>query len=198
MKVNEFLRKAILTAALFSLAPCLAQELPPEPVEEESEIPGQYKDESLEEKQKSLELIDLADPSQKQDSKPPVETKSVGEGPLKNERQTLYDQIQQAGQSGVGIKNYMMAFDYIEQLAAKGASEEEIKKRMVPLITALSNQFKRKEELKSRPSPSQMDQIMKNKNIDKSQIPKGVDESFLKNKLKDPRIQEMIKKYQNR
>lgn len=243
----KILKSALIALTFLSFTPCNAQGLPPEPGSDATKIPAQTSTSTAPDsnsvKKNSIELIDIALPPDENTSpKPPVETKSVVDGPLKSQRQALYNQIQTAQQSGVGIKNYMMAFDYIEKMAKDGAEEAAIKKRMVPLITALSSQLKNKEELKTRPSPSQMqaqqgmpsgegngllapgqqippglgmfgglggahtadliNRIVKNKNIDPKKLPKnlpgGIDKSFLNNKLKDPRIQEMLKKYQNR
>ncbi|MGD9684923.1 MAG: hypothetical protein AB7W16_27465 [Candidatus Obscuribacterales bacterium] len=69
---------------------------------------------------------------------------SVVPGPLAEARQQLLNQIMVAKENGVGIASYMSAFKYIEEMASKGASEEDIKKRMIPLVTALSDQLKTK------------------------------------------------------
>ena len=160
-------------------------------------------------------------------------TKKVVDGPLKEQRQALYDQIQAAEDSGIGIKNYMMAFNYIEEMAARGESEEAIKKRMLPLVSALAGQLKTKQYLKNRPKttqansgmpdpnsllapnqdiPSQLrkfgglggantDDLIKKIVSDerlKGNIPQGLDKNNLKDKLKDPRVQELIKKYKDK
>src|SRR5690606_18167504 len=70
----------------------------------------------------------------------------------------LYNQIQAAKASGIGIKNYMMAFDYIESMAQRGESEEAIKKRMVPLVSALAGQLKTREEIKTRAASAAVSQ----------------------------------------
>lgn len=69
---------------------------------------------------------------------------SVVPGPLAEARQQLLDQIMVAKENGVGIASYMAAFKFIEEMTGRGASEEEIKKRMIPLVTALSDQLKTK------------------------------------------------------
>lgn len=69
---------------------------------------------------------------------------SVVPGPLVEARQQLLDQIMVAKENGVGIASYMAAFRFIEDMAGRGASEEDIKKRMIPLVTALSDQLKTK------------------------------------------------------
>lgn len=161
--------------------------------------------------------------------------KNVVAGPLEAQRQQLYNQIQAASASGIGIKNYMMAFNYIETMAKNGESEEAIKKRMVPLVTALANQLETKKYLKTKPQrqaasqsqgsidPSQIlapgqniesrlkqfgglggnqtndliNRIVQQKGLG-DKIPAGIDSSFIKQKLKDPKVQEMIKKYRGK
>ncbi len=167
---------------------------------------------------------------------------SVVEGPLQEQRQQLYNQIQAAKASGIGIKNYMMAFDYVEGMAKRNESEDAIKKRMVPIISALANQLKTKEYLKTKPpisagsdqpllAPGQnlpenlrmfgglggnQTQDLIRRVLEKqgtggglpaglpdglpkdlqNGIPAGIDPNMIKEKLKDPRVRELLKKYQ--
>lgn len=201
-----------------------AQELPPEPV-----VDGQPP---------ATELP--PEPSESQNpAQVPVDDRQVAEGPMVAERQQLYNQIQAAKASGIGIKNYMMAFDYIESMAQRGESEEAIKKRMVPLVSALAGQLKTREEIKTRAASAavsqsigaggaggggellapgqsipdklrmwggmggaQTDDLIKRAMQEQGagglsgQLPKGLDKNMIREKLKDPRIQEMIRKYQ--
>ena len=198
----------------------LSQDLPPEPTAAvEETIPAPI----VKKEAKPLPTLESSSSEKK-----------VVAGPLEAQRQQLYNQIQAAQDNGIGIKNYMMAFDYIEKMAANGESEEAIKKRMVPLVGALASQLKTKEYLKTKPKmqqapgmagnldPSQIlapgqsidnnlrmfggmggsqtgdliNKIVKQKGL-QNKIPAGMDQNFLKEKLKDPKIQEMIKKYRN-
>lgn len=142
----------LLTGSLLSaITPgsmVFAQELPPEPgVEEQPPAMELPPEPGLEENQ-----------PQSQAESAPIDSHQVAEGPMASERQQLYNQIQAAKASGIGIKNYMMAFDYIETMAKKGESEEAIKKRMVPLVSALAGQLKTREDIKTRAAAAALNQ----------------------------------------
>ncbi|MBZ0189041.1 MAG: hypothetical protein K8F91_22540 [Candidatus Obscuribacterales bacterium] len=70
-------------------------------------------------------------------------------GPLQLERKQLLAQIMLAKEDGVGISSYMTAFKFMEDQIAKGATEEEIKQRMIPLVTALAGQLKTKTQMET-------------------------------------------------
>lgn len=75
-------------------------------------------------------------------------------GPLLQERQELFEHIQQAGEHGIGTSNYKMAFKALEDQVAAGASEVQIKSRVEELSDALKDQLKRAQILKTqRPLP---------------------------------------------
>jgi hypothetical protein len=74
----------------------------------------------------------------------------VSPGPLLNERQALYDHIQQAGAHGIGTANYKLAFKSIEDQVAAGATESQIKPRVDQLTSALKEQLMRAQVLKTQ------------------------------------------------
>lgn len=64
----------------------------------------------------------------------------VEPGALEGERKDLLARIYSAARAGVGIKNYLIAFESIEQLVKSNSSEEKIRERMVLLNDALYDQ----------------------------------------------------------
>lgn len=79
---------------------------------------------------------------------PPEPEVIVRDGPLTNERSELLRSIYRAKENGIGITNYMKAFEYIEDMAAKSQPDEGIQKRIDSLKASLDEQLKRNEELK--------------------------------------------------
>src|SRR5436309_519622 len=61
----------------------------------------------------------------------------VHPGPLFEARKELFSQIQRAGQHGIGIANYLMAFSALEGQVSAGASENQIRPRVEQLSNAL-------------------------------------------------------------
>lgn len=111
--LSKFL--ALCTCLLFPLS-ALAQDLPAEPVslDEASSVEGQEPN-SLDELPSAKQPNSDAEEAT---SKIPQETEStVVAGPLQEQRQQLLEQIKAAEANGIGIKNYMMAFTYIEGMA---------------------------------------------------------------------------------
>lgn len=72
----------------------------------------------------------------------------VRDGPLTTERSELLRSIYRAKESGIGITNYMRAFEYIEDMAAKSLPDEDIQKRIDSLKLSLDEQVKRSEQMK--------------------------------------------------
>lgn len=246
ISLKRLLPTIVFSALLLTQSQAFAQDLPPEPIVEQStpESSNLPEEPVLIDTENNRESLNPDSPDQAvepqtvSDTLEKQSTKSVVDGPLQNQRQALYNQIQAAEESGIGIKNYMMAFKYIEGMAERGESEEAIKKRMVPLVSALASQLKTKQYLKNRPktqtantgfpdpnsllAPNQgipnslrmyggmggagtndlikkivADERLKGKipkNLDKNMI-KGLDQNMLRDKLKDPRVQELLKKY---
>lgn len=87
-------------------------------------------------------------------------------GVLEAERGSLLKKILVAEEAGVGVKNYLTAFKYIESLTEKGADASVISPRLSSINTSLDEQLKRSRILKtqklpppiaaSSPPPSQM------------------------------------------
>jgi hypothetical protein len=75
-------------------------------------------------------------------------------GPMLEQRRQLLEHIHTAGAHGIGITNYMMAFNAVEDQVRNGASETQIKPRVDQLSNALIEQLKRAQILKTqRPLP---------------------------------------------
>ncbi|HEY9791415.1 MAG TPA: hypothetical protein V6D22_13510 [Candidatus Obscuribacterales bacterium] len=75
-------------------------------------------------------------------------------GPMLQQRRQLLEHIHTAGAHGIGITNYMMAFNAVEDQVRNGASETQIKPRVDQLSNALLDQLKRAQILKTqRPLP---------------------------------------------
>ena len=75
-------------------------------------------------------------------------------GPMQAERRQLLEHIHTAGAHGIGITNYMMAFNAVEDQVRNGATETQIKPRVDQLSNALIDQLKRAQILKTqRPLP---------------------------------------------
>lgn len=87
-------------------------------------------------------------------------------GALEAERGALLKKILAAEDAGVGVKNYLTAFKYLESLAEKGADPSVIAPRLSSINASLDEQLKRSRVLKtqklpppiaaSSPPPSQM------------------------------------------
>lgn len=78
----------------------------------------------------------------------------VHPGPLADARKVLLNRIQQAKAEGVGTANYNMAHTAIEDMVKSGATEEQIKPRVLSLANALRDQENKSKILKTqRPLP---------------------------------------------
>ncbi|MDX2105445.1 MAG: hypothetical protein SFY67_03495 [Candidatus Melainabacteria bacterium] len=86
--------------------------------------------------------------SQTSSDLPPEPEVIVRDGPLTDARSELLRSIYRAKENGIGITNYMKAFEYIEDMAAQSQPDEAIQKRIDSLKTSLDEQLKRNEELK--------------------------------------------------
>lgn len=94
-------------------------------------------------------LTPVADEAATSQDLPPEPEVIVRDGPLTSERSDLLRSIYRAKENGIGIKNYMRAFEYIEDMAAKSQPEEDIQKRIDSLKSSLDEQLKRSEQIKT-------------------------------------------------
>lgn len=79
---------------------------------------------------------------------------TVAPGPLQEARTILITRIQQAQSEGIGIANYMMAFNAIEDSVKAGQSAEQLRPRVESLARALHDQLEKGKILKTqRPIP---------------------------------------------
>jgi hypothetical protein len=155
-----------------------------------------------------------------------VQDLTVLPGAGEDKRRALLGRIMEAKNQGIGTSTYMMAFDALEQSAKGGESEESVLKRVSSLNSSLDDQFKRSAILKvQRATPpiaasapatpfggsgggpsgggdtASLIQKLQNKfggqipDSLKDKIPPGMgsDPSAL---LKNPDIQDLLKKYQ--
>ena len=74
-------------------------------------------------------------------------------GALEAERGALLKKILEAEAAGVGVKNYLTAFKYIESLAEKGADAGVIAPRLSSINASLDEQLKRSRILKTQKLP---------------------------------------------
>ncbi len=80
---------------------------------------------------------------------PPEPELHVKDGPLMEARLDLLKTINLAKENGIGITNYMRAFDYIEDMAAKGQAESDMQKRVDSLKAGIEEQMKRSTQIKT-------------------------------------------------
>ncbi len=64
-------------------------------------------------------------------------------------RQALAKQIVEAQKRGVGVKAYSTAFAQLEDNVGKGATEDDVKKRVMSIVTGLHSQLRQSATLKS-------------------------------------------------
>lgn len=64
-------------------------------------------------------------------------------------RQTLAKQIVEAQKRGVGVKAYSTAFAQLEDSVVKGATEDDVKKRVMSIVSGLHSQLRQSATLKS-------------------------------------------------
>jgi hypothetical protein len=83
---------------------------------------------------------------------PSAET--VSPGPGEAQRKALLGKIMEAKAKGIGITNYLMAFQALDQSVKSGGSSTDILKRVDSLNSSLDEQFKRSAILKvQKPAP---------------------------------------------
>lgn len=83
------------------------------------------------------------------DTLPPEPEVHVKSGPLEESRKDLLRAINAAEESGIGVANYLRAFDYIEDMASKSQPEADIQKRIDSLKSSLEEQMKRSTQIKT-------------------------------------------------
>ena len=79
-----------------------------------------------------------------------LDTKTIVKGPLSQERAMLLEFISKSGRYGIGVKNYVAAFDRIEAMVTAEWEEAKIKKSIDSLTNALQQQFQRRYALAQR------------------------------------------------
>lgn len=80
---------------------------------------------------------------------------SVNDGPLESERIALMKRIQAAQNRGVGIQNYLSAFQELEkQIQQKNASAESIRTQLNSIDYALNNQLLHQKQMSDVPTPA--------------------------------------------
>lgn len=70
-------------------------------------------------------------------------------GPALPLRQALAKQIVAASKLGVGMKAYIAAFSELEESVSKGASEADVKKKVMSIVSSLHGQLKQSQSLKA-------------------------------------------------
>jgi hypothetical protein len=78
---------------------------------------------------------------------------TVSPGPGEAQRKALLGRIMEAKAKGIGITNYMMAFQALDESAKSGAASADIIKRVDSLNVSLDEQFKRSAVLKVQKLP---------------------------------------------
>lgn len=71
----------------------------------------------------------------------PVNPNFVQPGALENMRKQLLEQIQTAEKRGVGVQAYRSEFQKLNKMVAEDASEEDIKKQVISIVTSLHAQM---------------------------------------------------------
>jgi hypothetical protein len=77
----------------------------------------------------------------------------VSPGPGESQRKALLARIMEAKAKGIGITNYMMAFQALDQSVKSGDASADILKRVDSLNVSLDEQFKRSAVLKVQKLP---------------------------------------------
>lgn len=84
----------------------------------------------------------------------PTDGPEIAPGPLLEQRKKLYDTIMTAKGYGFGIGAYMSAFNSLEDSVKAGASEKDIQGRLNSIVSGLTEQLKRSQQLKiQKPTP---------------------------------------------
>ena len=79
-----------------------------------------------------------------------LDEKVVANGPLEKERTMLLKFIAKSQRYGIGVRNYVDAFDRIEAMVKAEEPENVIKKRLDSLTSSLQDQFQRRYALSHR------------------------------------------------
>jgi hypothetical protein len=83
-----------------------------------------------------------------------VDAPEIAPGPLSEQRKKLYETIMTAKGYGFGITAYMSAFNALEDSVKAGASEKDIQTRLNSIVSGLTEQLKRSQQLKiQKPAP---------------------------------------------
>lgn len=79
-----------------------------------------------------------------------LDEKVVANGPLEKERTMLLEFIIKSQRYGIGVRNYVNAFDHLEAMVKADEPENVIKKRIDSLTNSLQDQFQRRYALSQR------------------------------------------------
>ncbi len=83
-----------------------------------------------------------------------ADTPELAPGPLLDQRKKLYETIMTAKGYGFGITAYMSAFNSLEDSVKAGASEKDVQNRLNSIVSGLTEQLKRSQQLKiQKPAP---------------------------------------------
>jgi len=84
----------------------------------------------------------------------PADAPEFAPGPLLDQRKKLYETIMTAKGYGFGITAYMSAFNALEESVKAGASEKDVQNRLNSIVSGLTEQLKRSQQLKiQKPAP---------------------------------------------
>ena len=75
------------------------------------------------------------------------------EGPLLDRRQALKRRILEAEADGIGVKNYLNAFKFVESMVVAGKQEKDLAPRLDSISRGLDEQYKRSHVLKTQKIP---------------------------------------------
>jgi hypothetical protein len=78
---------------------------------------------------------------------------TISPGPGESQRKALLGRIMEAKAKGIGITNYMMAFQSLDESVKSGGTSADILKRVDSLNASLDEQFKRSAVLKVQKLP---------------------------------------------
>ncbi len=76
--------------------------------------------------------------------------RAIEAGPLKDMREKLWGQISEAKKRGVGVANYMTAFDSMEEEVKAGADEAKVKQKLMSIAHSLHGQMRSSIQLKQQ------------------------------------------------
>lgn len=80
---------------------------------------------------------------------PVVDPEKLQPGAGLSMRQTLAKQIVEAQKRGVGVKAYSTAFAQLEDSVAKGATQDDVKKKVMSIVSGLHSQLRQSATLKT-------------------------------------------------